>query len=58
MPVNAKPIKLNKTKLPDWDDCQKKNWGLYYFSDDVGQTFNHLYSEHHLLNKKFTEYWI
>lgn len=49
-----KRIKLNATGLPSWEDCDQKNWGKYYFSYDVGQTFRQLYKTGTKLNKKFT----
>lgn len=54
----GKPIKLNSSGLPSWNDCNQGNWGSYYFSDDVGRTFNHLYNPNHLLNHKFTQFWL
>ena len=54
----GKKIKLNATGLPSWDDCNKAQWGKYYFSYDVGQTFRELYKVGTKLNKKFTDYWV
>jgi len=53
----GKKIKLNETGLPDWKDCDRDNWGKYYFSYDVGQGFNDLYNTKHRLNHKFNDYW-
>ena len=43
----SKKIPLNSSGLPSWSDCNTGQWGTYYFSYDVGQTFNHLYHPHH-----------
>ena len=56
-PVN-KTIKLNESGLPSWKDCNTQKWGEYYFSYDVGETFNNLYHPGHKLNKKFTDFWV
>ena len=56
-PIN-KTIKLNESGLPSWGDCNKQKWGEYYFSYDVGETFNNLYHAGHKLNKKFTDFWV
>jgi endoglycosylceramidase len=44
--------------LPDYDDCLKHNWGLYYFSFDVSYTFESLYTNRHGLLDKFEQYWV
>ncbi len=48
---------LNASGLPSWEDCDQANWGLYYFADDVGQIFNHIYNPRHYLHKKYVAYW-
>lgn len=48
---------MNSSGTPDWDKCDQKNWGKYYFSDDVGEVFNHLYNPRTYLHKKFVQYW-
>lgn len=48
---------MNASGLPSWSDCDQANWGKYYVTDDVGQTFNHLYNTNHYLHKKFVAYW-
>ncbi len=53
----GKKIKLNESGLPSWDKCDTNGWGKYYFSYDVGRTFNELYRKGSHLNKKFTDYW-
>ena len=54
----GKKIKLNESGLPGWDKCDQNGWGKYYFSYDVGNTFNELYRKGSNLNKKFTEFWL
>ena len=53
----AKKIPMNASGEPDWDKCNKDNWGFYYFSYDVGQVFNQLYNPRTHLHKKFVKYW-
>ena len=53
-----KTIKLNSSGLPSWNDCNADQWGKYYFSYDVGNTFNELYKSGTRLNTKFTEFWV
>ena len=49
---------MNESGLPSWSDCNTEQWGKYYFSYDVGQTFRELYKPNTVLNKKFTEFWL
>ena len=56
-PWSLKKMPLNESGVPAWKDCDQKNWGKYYVSDDVGRTFNHLYDTKHYLHRKFVAYW-
>lgn len=56
-PWTLKKMPLNSSGLPSWSDCDQANWGKYYVTDDVGQTFNRIYNTNHHLHKKFVAYW-
>lgn len=58
MPIGTKHFKYNSSGLPEYGDCSKHQWGLYYFSFDVSYTFESLYTNRHGLLDKFEQYWI
>ena len=52
-PINKKHYKYNTSGTPDYPDCLKHPWGLYYFSYDVSYAFNDLYTNKYGLLDKF-----
>ncbi|KAF2069016.1 hypothetical protein CYY_009664 [Polysphondylium violaceum] len=52
-----KPYPVNTQGYPALDTCLNKEFAEYYFSEEVGQTFQALYSNTNGLRDKFVNYW-
>ncbi|KYQ99939.1 hypothetical protein DLAC_03906 [Tieghemostelium lacteum] len=57
-PTQLKPYPVNSTdQYPSLPQCLSKEFAQYYFSKDVGEVFQNLYSNVNGLQDRFIAYW-
>ncbi|EGC38983.1 hypothetical protein DICPUDRAFT_148335 [Dictyostelium purpureum] len=56
LPV-AKTYPKNSQSYPDLNQCLNKDFGVYYFSKDVGELFQMLYDNTNGLQDQMIDYW-